>query len=416
QPPAAAHGTSILPPQHFLSGKNDVRVAITGGAGQIAYALVPLIVHGRVFGEGRKVRLRLLDIEACAAALEGVAMEIRDCYSDLVTEVVATSDPEVAFQGADVAVLLGGFPRLPGMERRDLIAKNVPIMVEHGRALAKCAAKEVRVLVVANPACTNCLIASTAAPCIPRSHFSSLARLDQDRLSAMLAEELSSEEKLGSRQGSQSQKQQDGQHDSSGSQEIELLPSTRINVRGVYIWGNHSPTMWPDVSRAEAKINGRWVPVKDGYIQKRGGIRNAAAEAAGAEAGSTQAAATAAWREWLSETLVPAVRNRGSKVIDARGKSSALSAANAIVNHLRDWLSSPIGTQKAVSMGVFSDENPYGVPGGLVYSFPVECGEGQYRIVDGFRPVVAMLEASTQELIEERQEALEMLREFGLRT
>eukprot|EP00752_Nemacystus_decipiens_P003813 g3508.t2 len=379
-----------------LSEKDEVCVAITGGAGQIAYALVPLMVDGRVFGEGRKVRLRLLDIEACAGALEGVAMEVVDCYSELVTEVVTTCDPEVVFEGADVAVLLGGFPRLPGMERRDLIAKNVPIMAEHGRALAKCASDGVRVLVVANPACTNCLIASISAPSIPRSHFSSLARLDQDRMSAMLADEVSSEAAAAASSGHQHH------------QEPINLAATRVAVRGAYLWGNHSPTMWPDVSRAEVKAGGRWVPIEDEAVTKRGGIR----DSVGATAAELDAA-TAAWSEWVRETLVPAVRERGTRVIEARGKSSALSAANAIANHLRDWLLRPSGASGGVSMGVFSDGNPYGVPDGLFFSFPVECGEGRHRILAGFQPDDAMLEASARELLDERREALETLRESG---
>ncbi|CAM9709999.1 unnamed protein product, partial [Laminaria digitata] len=348
------------PPSPPLSLEGDVCVAITGGAGQIAYALVPLILHGRVFGEGRKVRLRLLDIEPCAEALEGVAMEIRDCYSDLVTEVIATSDPEVAFKGADVVVLLGGFPRLQGMQRRDLVAKNVPIMADHGAALANCAKKSVRVLVVANPACTNCLVASASAPSIPRSQFSSLARLDQDRLSAMVAEEISSK-------------------NSPAVVGEQPVPPSRVEVRGAYLWGNHSPTMCPDVSHAEAKVDGRWVPV-DRALRRRDG-KDAAEESPRQDDSLKGGLQETLWREWVSTTLVPAVRNRGTRVIEARGKSSAMSAANSIANHLRDWLSPPAAASAAaavagVSMGVFSDGNPYGVLDGLVCSFPVECSEG----------------------------------------
>eukprot|EP00903_Cladosiphon_okamuranus_P020554 g18866.t1 len=395
KPPASAQGASERLESFPIPGKDEVCVAITGGAGQIAYALVPLIVHGRVFGEGRKVRLRLLDIEPCSGAMQGVAMEIMDCNSELVTEVVTTCDPEVAFEGADVAVLLGGFPRLPGMERRDLIAKNVPIMAEHGRALAKCASRGVRVLVVANPACTNCLIASISAPSIPRSHFSSLARLDQDRLSAMLAEEFSAQKFTVA-----------ASHHRDHQQPVDLnLAPSRVAVRGAYLWGNHSPTMWPDVSRVELKAGGRWVPIEEGAALKRGGVKNPAAATDG-----EMDTAAAAWREWVQKTLVPAVRDRGARVIEARGKSSALSAANAIANHLKDWLSCPAGAGGGVSMGVFSDGNPYGVPDGLVCSFPVECGEGRHRILEGFHPDRAMLEASARELVDERREALETLR------
>ncbi|CAM9490321.1 unnamed protein product [Ectocarpus sp. 6 AP-2014] len=411
QPTAAVHGTSSNPRRSSpLSEQGDVCVAITGGAGQIAYALVPLLMHGRVFGEGRKVRLRLLDIEACVGALQGFAMEIQDCNSDLVTEVVATSDPEVAFKGADVAVLLGGFPRLPGMERRDLIAKNVPIMAEHGRALAKCAKDGVRVLVVANPACTNCLMAATSAPSIPRSHFSSLARLDQDRLSAMLAENLCSEETLEQTSGGARTQEPERQHAIRTRQDGNILQLEGPGVRGVYVWGNHSPTMWPDVSGAEAKIDGRWVPLQTA-LQRHGRLNGTGLLSPAREDG-TASDLDSAWRDWISETLVPAVRERGTKVIEARGKSSALSAANAIANHLKDWLHcSTSGTHAGVSMGVFSDGNPYGVPDDVVFSFPVECGEGRHRILHGFRPDMAMLDESAKELLEERREALETLQE-----
>ncbi|CAM9306912.1 unnamed protein product [Ectocarpus sp. 12 AP-2014] len=417
QPAAAVHGTSSNPRRPSpLSEQGDVCVAITGAAGQIAYALVPLLMHGRVFGEGRKVRLRLLDIEACAGALHGLAMEIQDCNSDLVTEVVATSDPEVAFKGADVAVLLGGFPRLPGMERRDLIAKNVPIMAEHGRALMKCAKDGVRVLVVANPACTNCLVAATSAPSIPRSHFSSLARLDQDRLSAMLAEKLCSEDTLEQISGGARTQEPERQHAVRTRQDRNILQLEGPGIRGVYVWGNHSPTMWPDVSGAEAKIGGRWVPLQTA-LQRHGRLPNGTGLLSPAREDGMAPDLDSAWRDWTSETLVPAVRERGTKVIEARGKSSALSAANAIANHLKDWLhSSTSGTHAGVSMGVFSDGNPYGVPDDVVFSFPVECGEGRHRILHGFRPDMAMLDESAKELVEERREALETLRESERQT
>ncbi|CAM9366941.1 unnamed protein product [Ascophyllum nodosum] len=384
-------------------------------------------------------------------------MEIGDCRSTLVTEVVTTTDPETAFAGADVAILLGGFPRLPGMERRDLIAKNAPIMAEHGRAIAKCARAGVRVLVVANPACTNCLVASACAPSVPRQHFSSLARLDQQRLEAMVAERVSSTDG----------RDQDARQPGS-------TPTPSIQIRGCFIWGNHSPTMWSDVSRAEAKFGGAWVPVKRLTRGCSGGT--AEAEAATKPKKSDGLAAEETWvDDWATSELVPAVRERGTKVMEARGKSSALSAANAIANHLRDWLSSgssapratavaePVGgvegrhgsgvechetdqgtedtsggigdpkeeegcfyssplnhrgeavlAASGASMGVFSDGNPYGVPDGLVYSFPVQCGAGRHQILEGFRPNKAMLEASTQELLEERRRAFEVLDELGL--
>eukprot|EP00904_Undaria_pinnatifida_P003044 jgi/Undpi1/12740/HiC_scaffold_6.g02408.m1 len=420
-------------------------------------------------------------------------MEIQ-VYYDQVTEVIATSDPEVAFKGVDVAVLLGGFPRLQGMQRRDLVGKNVPIMAEHGAALAKCAKKSVRVLVVANPACTNCLVVSrsyvvsAAAPSIPRSHFSSLARLDQDRLSAMVAEEVSSKISravVSDVSGRISTASPPTTTPTPTTAREQPAPPSRVEIRGTYLWGNHSPTMWPDVSRAEAKVKGRWVPINSALRHR---VRTGAAEesshqihAAGESLEETR------WREWVSRSLVPAVRNRGTRVIEARGKSSAMSAANAIANHLRDWLSSPAaaapaasaatvrdenensrrdGTQNkedggdeargeearekeeeeeeereggerekdekqkdekeknekdgaavagvGVSMGVFSDGNPYGVPDGLVFSFPVDCGEGRHRVLEGFCPDREMLEASTQELLEEREEAFETLRESGL--
>ncbi|CAM9427744.1 unnamed protein product [Scytosiphon promiscuus] len=402
-----------------LAGKHDVCIAITGGAGQIAYALIPLILHGRVFGEGRKVRLRLLDIEACAGALAGVAMEIQDCYSDLVTEVVTTSDPEVAFEGADVAVLLGGFPRLPGMDRRDLIARNVPIMVEHGKALAKCAKEEVRVLVVANPACTNCLIASMSASSIPRCQFSSLARLDQDRLSAMLSDELRSlAVESVSEQASMSAAQHNRKRNPTKDRDTAIVPRDHTEVRGVYVWGNHSPSMWPDVSAAEVKIDGGWVPFERTF-QKQGEISSEAGKVSAPDLDGVTSDAdlhlrAEGWYKRTSTTIITAVRERGTKVIEARGKSSALSASNAIASHLKDWLSCSTVGENRVSMGVQTDGNPYGVPGDLFFSFPVECGDGHHRILAGCCPDKAMLRASARELVGERQEALDTLQEAGL--
>ncbi|CAM9137607.1 unnamed protein product [Chrysoparadoxa australica] len=309
------------------------RVLVTGGAGQISYALLPLLCSGRVFGP-EEIELVLLDIMPASQALAGVVMEIEDCAYPLVKKVSATTDAATAFKGVQVAILLGGFPRKAGMERQDLIKKNVQIMRTHGEALNHYADPDVKVLVVANPANTNCLTVMKYAAQVPPQNFSALTRLDHDRLRGMLVTKV---------------------NETLLSQGCE--PVNTNQIRNVCIWGNHSSTQVPDVTYAEVQVNGAW----------------------------QSAAQLCNDPVWQEETLVQAVQGRGAEVIRLRKLSSAMSAANAISTHLRLWIT---GTFKGdvtefTSMAVLSDNNPYGIPDGLVCSFPVVCGGGKWAFKEG---------------------------------
>jgi len=315
-----------------------VRVAVTGAAGQIGYSLLFRIASGQLLGPDQPVVLQMLDITPAMDALRGVAMELEDCAFPLLAGMVCTDDPGEAFDGANVALLVGARPRSKGMERKDLLEANGAIFTVQGRALAEHAADDIRVLVVGNPANTNCLIAMRNAPSIPRERFTAMTRLDHNRAIAQLA----------ARTGA---------------------PVT--DIRRMTIWGNHSATQYPDVFHCEI------------------GGRNAA-EVIGDQ-------------RWIEEEFIPTVQQRGAKIIEARGLSSAASAANAALDHVRDWV---LGTPEGdwVSMAVPSDGS-YGVPEGLISSFPVTCSGGEYRIVpdleiDEFSR--ARIDASVAELGEER--------------
>lgn len=293
-----------------------VKVAVTGGAGHIAYSLVFRIAAGQLFGPDIPVELRLLEITPAMKALEGVAMEIEDLSSPLVSNVVLSDDPNVAFEGADVALLVGARPRGKGMDRADLLAANGAIFSAQGKALNDNAAEDIQVLVTGNPANTNTLIARTHAPDIPAERFTSLMRLDHNRAKAQLAK------KTGH-------------------------PVTEI--KHVAVWGNHSDTQYPDVNHAT--IDGK-----------------SAVEVVNDE-------------PWLLETFIPTVAKRGGAIIEARGASSATSAANATAEHMHDlWLGSP--EDDWVTMGVTSDGS-YGVPEGLVCGFPCTVKDRRYEIVQG---------------------------------
>eukprot|EP00455_Lapot_gusevi_P028621 TRINITY_DN305_c0_g1_i2.p2 TRINITY_DN305_c0_g1~~TRINITY_DN305_c0_g1_i2.p2 ORF type:complete len:339 (+),score=150.77 TRINITY_DN305_c0_g1_i2:81-1097(+) len=325
-----------------------VRVCITGAAGQIGYSLIPLVAGGSVLGPQQPVILHLLDIDV--NRLRGVVMEIDDCAYPLVKGVVATSDLEAAFKGVKVAFLVGGFPRLKGMQRRDLMAKNVSIFVAQGQALNQHADPDVKVLVVANPANSNCLIASMNAPNIPKKNFTALTRLDQNRAKAQLAN------KVG---------------------------VTSDKVGNVIIWGNHSKTQVPDLSHAYVAANGE---------------KKAALEVVNDE-------------KWAHGEFVTTVQERGAAVLEARGLSSAMSAANAAADHMRDWIK---GTAEGeyVSMAVVTTGNEYGVPEGLVFSLPCTCSNGEYTVVHGLNWdefSQSMIAVTTQELVEERAEALDII-------
>lgn len=339
-----------------------LKVVVSGAAGQIAYSLIPLICNGLVFGPERRVELRLLDIPMALEALDGVKMEIQDCAYNLVDAIVPTSDLEVAFKDADIAILVGGFPRKAGMERKDLIEKNVTIFKAQGQAIEKYASRNIKVLVVANPANTNCLIAMENAPSIPRKNFSALTRLDHERLRSFLVERTN--EELAKKGAS--------------------ARVTSKDVNKCIIWGNHSSTQVPDVSNAEVTLGGA----------------------------TSALAAYVNDNDWVKNTLVKNVQQRGAAIIKARKLSSAMSAAAAIGAHMRDWLSGSAAGD-LVSMAIISNGNTYGVPEGLIYSFPVKCtGNGEYEVVNGLPisdRIAAMMKATAQELSEEKADAVEIL-------
>ncbi|TMW61648.1 hypothetical protein Poli38472_010711 [Pythium oligandrum] len=341
---------------------STIKVVVSGAAGQIAYSLLPLICNGLVFGAERRVELRLLDIPMAAEALEGVKMELQDCAYNLVDAVIPTSDLEVAFKDADVAILVGGFPRKQGMERKDLIEKNVTIFKAQGQAIERFASRDIKVLVVANPANTNCLIAMENAPSIPRKNFSALTRLDHERLRSFLVERVNA----------------------GFSTQSVTTRITSKDVRRCIIWGNHSSTQVPDCTNVEVTVDGKTQPLSTFVNDKA----------------------------WIEDQLVKDVQQRGAAVIKARKLSSAMSAAAAIGAHLRDWLGGSVQGEY-VSMAIPSAGNKYGVPEGLIYSFPVKClGNGEYEVVNGLpidERTKAMMEATAQELTEEKNDAVEIL-------
>ncbi|KAJ3367497.1 Malate dehydrogenase, cytoplasmic [Allomyces arbusculus] len=331
------------------SSPAPMRVCVTGAAGQIAYTLLFSIASGHVFGPNQPVALQLLDIPQGAEAMNGVAMELQDCALPLLSEVTMTTNPLVAFKDVDYAILLGAMPRREGMQRKDLLRANVGIFKEQGEALDRVAKKSVKVVVVGNPANTNALICAHYAPSIPARQFTALTRLDENRAKAQLA--------------------------SRAGVAVE-------NVKNVCIWGNHSNTQFPDVAHGYIVTGDREVPVPD-YIGDKG---------------------------YLEGEYIKTVAMRGAAIIAARKLSSAMSAAKAVADHVRDWHH---GTPKGefVSMGVISDGNMNGVPAGLVYSFPVAIDKnGEYRIVSGLDVSTfarAKLEATTAELLEEKHEAFD---------
>ncbi|MGH8478096.1 MAG: malate dehydrogenase [Gammaproteobacteria bacterium] len=317
--------------------KASTQVTITGAAGQIGYALIFRVASGEMLGRDRPVVLRLLDIAAAQKALTGVVMEVLDCAFPLVQDIVITDDPNIAFQDAAYALLVGARPRGPGMERSDLLAANGGIFKVQGQALNKHASRQVKVVVVGNPANTNALTALRSAPDLSPRCFSALTRLDHNRALAQLAE------KTGAPVG---------------------------DIRRVIIWGNHSTTQYPDLHHATVR---------------------------------GEAAMDLVDEKWMVDAFIPRVAKRGAEIIDARGASSAASAANAAIEHMRDWV---LGTPEGdwTSMAVASDGS-YGIAPGLVYSFPVTTKNGEYAIVPDL-PINAFsrdrIDLTRQELEEER--------------
>ncbi len=317
--------------------KPPAQVTITGAAGQIGYALIFRVASGEMLGRDQPMVLRLLDIAAAQKALTGVVMEVLDCAFPLVHDIVITDDPSLAFQDADYALLVGARPRGPGMERSDLLAANGGIFKVHGKALNEHASRQVKVVVVGNPANTNALTALRSAPDLSPRCFSALTRLDHNRALAQLAE------KTGAPVG---------------------------DIRRVIIWGNHSTTQYPDIHHATVR---------------------------------GEAAMKLVDEKWMVDVFIPRVAKRGAEIIDARGASSAASAANAAIGHMRDWV---LGTPEGdwTSMAVASDGS-YGIAPGLVYSYPVTTKNGEYAIVTDL-PIDAFsrerMDLTRQELEEER--------------
>jgi malate dehydrogenase len=320
--------------------KAPVRVAVTGAAGQIGYALLFRIASGAMLGSDQPVILQLLEIpdEKAQKALKGVMMELDDCAFPLLHGMVATSDPMVAFRDVSVALLVGARPRGPGMERKDLLEANGKIFAPQGQALDRAARRDVRVLVVGNPANTNCLIAMKNAPGLEPGQFTAMMRLDHNRALSQIGQKI-------------------GQ------------PVARI--RKAIVWGNHSATQYPDIFQAECDGKRVWPMIDD--------------------------------RDWLEKSFIPTVQKRGAAIIEARGLSSAASAANAAIDHVRDWVhGTPDGDW--VTMGIPSDGS-YGIPEGVLYGYPVTCRVGAYRIVEGLEVSEfgrKRMDATLKELHEER--------------
>ncbi len=298
--------------------KAPIRVAVTGAAGQIGYALLFRIASGEMLGKDQPVILQMLEIadEKAQKALKGVMMELDDCAFPLLHGMVPTADPMVAFKDAGVALLVGARPRGPGMERKDLLEANGKIFGPQGQALDKVADRNVKVLVVGNPANTNCLIAMKNAPSLKPSQFTAMMRLDHNRATSQVAQ------KVG---------------------------KAVSNIKKITIWGNHSATQYPDLFQAEVQGNKVWPMIND--------------------------------QAWLETTFIPIVQKRGAAIIEARGLSSAASAANAAIDHVRDWA---LGSREGdwVSMGIPSDGS-YGIPEGVLYGYPVTCKGGRIEIVKG---------------------------------
>jgi malate dehydrogenase len=323
-----------------------VKVAVTGAAGQIGYALLPRLANGEVFGPETKVDLHLLEVTPALPMLEGVVMEINDCAFPLLNNIVISDDPMVAFEGINWAIFVGAKPRGQGMERGDLIRENGPIFTGQGRALNARAADDVRVIVVGNPANTNCLIAMNNAPDIPHERFSALTRLDQNRAYAQLAE------KAG---------------------------VTVNEVSNVTIWGNHSATQYPDAENAKINDRPAFEVISD--------------------------------HEWLRNDFITTVQKRGAVVIQARGKSSAMSAANAAIDQVRSFLY-PTQEGNWFSAAVVSDGS-YGIDEGLIFSYPlVSDGAGSYEIVQGLTMsefAQDKIQLTLEELREERDTVSDLL-------
>jgi malate dehydrogenase len=327
--------------------KSPVRVAVTGAAGQIGYSLLFRIASGEMLGKDQPVILQMLEIpdEKAQKALKGVMMELDDCAFPLLHGMVATSDPMVAFKDVEVALLVGARPRGPGMERKDLLEANGKIFSPQGKALDRVASRNVKVLVVGNPANTNCLIAMKNAPGLKPTQFTGMMRLDHNRAASQISHKISK-------------------------------PVT--SLKKITVWGNHSATQYPDIFQAECDGRKIWPMIND--------------------------------QAWLEQSFIPTVQKRGAAIIDARGLSSAASAANAAIDHIHDWIS---GSREGdwVTMGVPSDGS-YGIPEGVIFGYPVTCRGGQYQVVKDIEISDfsrKRIDATLKELHEERDSVKTLL-------
>ena len=319
-----------------------VRIVVTGAAGQIGYALLFRIASGAMLGDQQPIELRLMEIPPAMDALRGVVMEIDDCAFPLVQGIVTTDQPEIAFEGVDVALLVGSRPRGPAMERNDLLEANGAIFTVQGKALNDHASENVKVLVVGNPANTNCLIAQRNAPDLNPANFTAMTKLDHNRAVAQLSQKLSE-------------------------------PVSQIE--GLAIWGNHSSTMFPDL--IGAMVAGK--PVLDAVNQR-----------------------------WYEDDFIPSIQQRGATIIAARGLSSAASAANAAVEHVREWV---LGNGTVTSMAIHSN-GEYGIAEGLIFSYPVSAGGGAFQVVENRQLNAfawAKIAATERELLEERDAVAHLL-------
>jgi malate dehydrogenase len=322
-----------------------LRVAVTGAAGQIGYSLLFRIASGEMLGKDQPVILQLLEITPALPALNGVVMELDDCAFPLLQGIVTTDDPKVAFKDVDIAMLVGARPRSKGMERKDLLEANGAIFTPQGRALSEVASRDVKVLVVGNPANTNCYIAMRSAKDLKPANFSAMMRLDHNRSLTQIAQK---------------------------------VRKPVASVRKLTVWGTHSATQYPDLYSAEA----------DG----------------------AKVASLINDQAWIENTFIPTIQKRGAAVIEARGLSSAASAANAAMDHMRDWV---YGTRDGdwVSMGIPADGS-YGIAEGVIYGYPVTCKDGRYQIVKGIDVSDfsrARMQATLKELHEERDSIKHLL-------
>jgi malate dehydrogenase len=331
------------------NNKKPVKVVVTGAAGNIAYSLLFMIAQGKLLGDNQPIELRLLDIPAMSSAIKGVIMELQDGAFSVLSNIIGTTDYKTAFLDVDIALLVGAKPRGPGMQRKDLLTANAEIFRGQGSALNQYASRNVKICVVGNPANTNALIAATNAPDLPKSAFTAMTRLDQNRAQSQISNKLN----------------------------IQV-----DKVKNIIIWGNHSKTQYPDTNHGvitDYPNAGCVVPVRSAVNDNN----------------------------YLDAEFISTVQDRGAAIISARSKSSAASAASSCIDHVRNWV---CGTPKGeyVSMAVYSDGNHYNVPAGIVFSFPCICSGGEWKIVDGLKidsNSQKRFDVTIKELQEEKKEA-----------